>query len=163
MSRLSHTIYLGVIAILIAVITCLLDDMANGPERNLGTIAVLPFATMNQEESAVRFTDSITAKIEQAFALEPALQLAPRAAVEAALDTRDGIDAIGRALGVENILEGSVRVQGDRIRITAQVIQVKSDDHLWAETWDRDVADVDAIVAEIAKQVIALSVNSNAG
>ncbi len=60
---------------------------------------------------------------------------------------------IGRALGVANVLEGSVQRAGNRVRVNAQLIDARNDAHLWAQTYDRDLADVFAIQSEIAKAI----------
>jgi adenylate cyclase len=63
------------------------------------------------------------------------------------------IPQIAEQLGVEHVLEGSVRMAGERVRITTQLIEVETDSHLWSETYDRDLADIFAVQDEIAAKV----------
>src|SRR5207247_3410023 len=70
-------------------------------------------------------------------------------------DTARNLREIARQLGVAHVLEGSVQRAGNRVRVSAQLIDARTDTHVWAERYDRDLADVFAIKSEIAKQIVA--------
>jgi TolB-like protein/lipoprotein NlpI len=118
------------------------------------SIAVLPFANMSSDEEQEYFSDGLTEELLNLLAKIPELKVTSRTSAFFYKGKDIQIADIGRDLNVGHILEGSVRKSGNRIRITAQLIEVDGDAHLWSETWDRDLDDVFAIQDEIAAAVV---------
>lgn len=121
------------------------------PERS---IAVLPFVNMSSDPEQEYFSDGISEELLNLLAKIPQFQVAGRTSSFKFKGRNDDLRLIGKSLGVMNILEGSVRKNGDRIRITAQLIRVDSGFHLWSETYDRDLTDIFAVQDEIAAAVV---------
>jgi TolB-like protein/DNA-binding winged helix-turn-helix (wHTH) protein/Tfp pilus assembly protein PilF len=123
------------------------------PEKS---IAVLPFANLSDEKENAFFTEGVQDDILTALAKLADLKVISRTSVSnyAAGPGRD-LRAIGQELGVANILEGSVRRVGGKVRVTAQLIEMRTNTHLWAETYDRELTDVFAIQSDIAQQIAA--------
>lgn len=117
-------------------------------------IAVLPFANMSADPENEYFSDGMTEEIISAIAKIPGLQVASRSSCFAfkgkAVDTRE----VGEKLGVGSVLEGSVRKIGNRIRVTAQLVNAQSGHHLWSETYDRQLEDVFEIQEEISRAIV---------
>jgi TolB-like protein len=118
------------------------------------SIAVLPFVNMSSDAEQEFFSDGITEEILNALASEKSLKVAGRTSSFAFKGQNDDLRRIGDALGVDHILEGSVRKAGTQIRITAQLIQVDNGFHIWSETYDRELTDVFAIQDEIATEIL---------
>ncbi len=124
---------------------------AAAPEKS---IAVLPFDNLSRDPDNAFFTDGVQDEILTDLAKIADLKVISRSSVmqyksEAARDLRK----IGRELGVVHLLEGSVQRANNRVRVNAQLIDARNDAHLWAQTYDRDLADVFAIQSEIAKAI----------
>ena len=122
--------------------------------RNDNSIAVLPFVNMSSDPEQEFFSDGITEQILNALASVQELKVAGRTSSFAFKGKNDDLRRIGEALGVENILEGSVRKSGTTVRITAQLVQVEDGFHLWSGTYDRELTDVFAIQDEIANEIL---------
>jgi TolB-like protein/class 3 adenylate cyclase len=123
------------------------------------SVAVLPFDDMSPNADQEYFADGMTEEIINALARLPDLRVVARTSAFAFKGKDADIRTIGEQLGVKNVVEGSVRRSGERLRVTAQLISVADGYHLWSETYDRDVADVFAIQEEVATKVAeALSV-----
>jgi len=118
-------------------------------------LAVLPFENLSGDSDQEYFSDGLTEEmISRLGNLHPErLGVIARTSVMRYKDTRKAIDEIGRELGVNYILEGSVRRAADRIRVTAQLIQVADQTHLWADNYDRNVVDVFSVQSEVAGRV----------
>jgi serine/threonine-protein kinase len=114
-------------------------------------IAVLPFANMSPDPENEYFSDGITEDITAQLTKIRGLRVMSRTSMMRYKKRPDSIPEMGRELGVSHVLEGSVRRAGSRLRIVAQLIDASSDEHLWAETWDRDMTDVFAIQSEVAE------------
>jgi serine/threonine protein kinase/tetratricopeptide (TPR) repeat protein len=119
------------------------------------SIAVLPFRNMSTGADAEYFSDGMTEEIINALAGIDALQVASRTSAFAFKGKDTDIRQIGRDLGVRTVLEGSVRQAGQRLRITAQLIDVSNGYHLWSERFDREMQDVFAVQDEIALAIAA--------
>jgi TolB-like protein len=120
---------------------------------------VLPFDDMSASGDQEYFADGMTEEIIGALARLPDLRVVARTSAFAFKGKDADIRTIGEQLGVRNVVEGSVRRSGERLRVTAQLISVADGYHLWSETYERDVADVFAIQEEVATKVAeALSV-----
>ena len=119
------------------------------------SIAVLPFADMSREKDQAYFCEGIAEEIINALCRLSGLKVTSRTAsflfgASTATDPRE----IGRRLGVETILEGSVRKSGNRLRITAQLAETAQGFHLWSESFDRELKDVFEIQEEIARNIV---------
>jgi adenylate cyclase len=116
-------------------------------------IAVLPFANISADPEDEYFADGMTEELISKFSRLHHLSVIARTSVMQYKDTGKSVAEIGRELQVGTILEGSVRKAGDRLRITAQLIDVASQAHLWSEDYDRDLTDVFAIQSDVAQHV----------
>jgi adenylate cyclase len=119
------------------------------------SIAVLPFDDMSPEGDQEYFSDGIAEELLNVLARVPELRVTSRTSSFAFKGQALEVPEIARRLKVGHVLEGSVRKAGNQIRITAQLIDARSDTHLWSETWDRELVNVFAIQDEIAKAVVA--------
>lgn len=117
------------------------------------TLAVLPFVNMSSDPEQEYFSDGITEEILNVLAGMRGLRVTSRTSAFAFKGQNLEIPAIAERLGVDHVLEGSVRKAGTRIRITAQLIEVDTDTHLWSQTYDRDIEDIFAIQDEISKAI----------
>jgi TolB-like protein len=118
------------------------------------SIAVLPFHNLSEEKANAYFADGVQDQILTDLSQIADLKVISRTSVmqyksEAARNLRE----IGQQLGVAHLLEGSVQRSANKIRVNAQLIDARTDAHVWAETYDRDLADVFAIQSEIAKTI----------
>jgi TolB-like protein len=118
------------------------------------SIAVLPFENMSSDSEQEYFSDGLTEELLNLLAKIPELKVTSRTSAFFYKGKDIKLSDVGRELDVDHILEGSVRKSGQKIRITAQLIEVNSDAHLWSATWDRDLDDVFAIQDEIAAKVV---------
>lgn len=119
------------------------------------SIAVLPFVNMSGDLENEYFSDGIAEEILNLLTKLPQLRVASRTSSFLFKGERINIPEVGANLGVNTILEGSVRRAQDRVRITAQLIEVHTDSHLWSETYDRELKDVFAIQDDIARSIVA--------
>ena len=118
------------------------------------SIAVLPLANMSADPENEYFSDGMTEEIINALAKVPGLQVASRTSCFAFKGKEVDIRQVGEKLGVASLLEGSVRKIGNRIRITAQLVNVENGYQLWSETYDRQLEDVFAIQDEISRAIV---------
>jgi adenylate cyclase len=116
-------------------------------------IAVLPFANLSAAQDNEYFSDGITEDILTRLSDVPGLRVTSRTSAMGYKGTTRNLRQIGEELGVAYLLEGSVRRVEDRVRITAQLIDARSDAHLWSESYDRDLDDIFAIQSEIATAI----------
>ncbi len=120
------------------------------------SIAVLPFENLSSDPSKDYFSDGVSEEILNMLAKVDGLSVAARTSSFAFRDKRDDIRTIGSELGVDTVLEGSVRWadDGERVRITAQLIDASSGYHLWSDNFDRDLQDIFEVQSEIAKAIV---------
>ena len=123
------------------------------PAVSSKSIAVLPFADLSPQRDQEYFSDGMSEEILNALAQVNDLKVAGRTSSFYFKGKDQSLQTIGSALGVANILEGSVRKQGERVRITAQLIQVADGFHLWSETYDGDMSDVFELQERIARAI----------
>ncbi len=114
------------------------------------TIAVLPFLNLSTSKENEYFSDGMTEEIINALAKISSLKVTSRTSSFLFKDKNISIKQIGKELGVSTVLEGSVRLSGNTIRITAQLIQAEEDFHFWSETWDRKLENIFEIQDEIS-------------
>lgn len=119
------------------------------------SIAVLPFLNMSADPAQEYFSDGITEEILNLLARVRELRVISRSSSFSFKNQDIDIPAVARQLDVAHVLEGSVRKAGERVRITAQLIEARTDTQLWSETYDRTVEDVFDTQADIAEQVVA--------
>jgi TolB-like protein/Tfp pilus assembly protein PilF len=118
------------------------------------SIAVLPFADLSKDKDQQYFTDGLSEELLNLLVRVDELRVASRTSSFAYRGSTLSIPEISKALNVGHILEGSVRKDGDRIRITAQLIEAGTDRHLWSENFDREFVDIFSIQDEIANAIV---------
>jgi TolB-like protein/thioredoxin-like negative regulator of GroEL len=117
------------------------------------SIAVLPFANLSTDPENAYFADGLTEEVTTNLSKVRALRVTSRRSSSSIRDTTTGVKIVAEQLGVRYIVEGSVRRAGDRLRITAQLIDAKTDDHIWADTFNGTVEDVFAIQERLARVI----------
>ncbi|HEX9250956.1 MAG TPA: adenylate/guanylate cyclase domain-containing protein [Ignavibacteriaceae bacterium] len=117
------------------------------------SIAVLPFINMSSDADNEYFSDGMTEEILNALAKVDKLHVTSRTSSFAFKGKNVDIREIGKQLAVKTVLEGSVRKVGNRVRVTAQLIETKSGYHKWSETYERDIEDIFAVQDEIARTI----------
>jgi adenylate cyclase len=118
------------------------------------SVAILPFVDMSPERDQEYFCDGIAEEIINALCCMRNLRVASRTSSFQFKGHAADVREIGRTLGVGSVLEGSVRKAGNRVRITTQLVSTADGYHLWSESFDRDLADVFALQAEIAQHML---------
>jgi len=116
----------------------------------LPSIAVLAFENMSPDPSNAFFAEGISEEILNVLARIKGMRVASRTSAFSFSGRDTPVFEIGELLGVDHVLEGSVRKQGNKVRITAQLIEAGSDKHLWSKTYDRDLVDIFAVQEDIA-------------
>jgi len=119
------------------------------------SIAVLPFINMSADKAQDYFADGLAEELLDLLARTPGLQVIARTSSFAFKGKSDDIPTIAAKLKVANILEGSVRKSGNRLRVTAQLIRADTNDHVWSDTFERELSDVFKVQDEIAGDVMA--------
>lgn len=130
------------------------NEAESSSAPNDASIAVLPFADLSENNNREYFADGISEEILNVLAQARGMKVAGRTSSFAFKGRNEDLREIGRILDVAHILEGSVRSQGDKVRVTAQLIQVSDGFHLWSDTYDRDLADIFAVQDDIAQQIL---------
>ena len=131
---------------------------ANEPATTSIGIAVLPFADLSQDGDQEYLGDGVAEEILNVLAGVDGLKVTSRTSAFAFKDQNRPIPEIAEILGVSHVVEGSIRKQNDKVRITAQLIDVSDDTHLWSKTYDSDLSDIFRLQDEIAEQIaLALS------
>ena len=132
------------------------DVKANGGKTKARpSIAVLPFANLSADPDSEYFADGVAEDIINALTRIRSLDVVSRTSAFAFKGRNQDMREIGKQLEVGNVLEGSVRKAGTRLRLNAQLIDVNSGYHLWSDRYDRELADVFAIQDEIAENIVA--------
>jgi len=128
------------------------------------SIAVLPFVNMSDDPGNEYFADGLSEEILNLLARIPDLKVIGRTSSFAFKGKNDDLRMIGQTLGVNKVLEGSVRRQGEQVRITAQLIEVSDGSHIWSDTFDRTLTDIFVIQDDVAAAIIGalqIHVSSN--
>ncbi len=125
------------------------DEPASDP-----SIAVLPFTDMSPEQDQGYFSDGISEELLNVLVKVKGLKVASRTSSFTYKGSKESLAEIASDLKVDHVLEGSVRKAGNRVRITAQLIDANTDRHLWSETFDRELVDIFAIQDEIANAIV---------
>jgi len=129
------------------------DVGATAPER-VPSIAVLPFTDMSPERDQAYFCEGIAEELINALTQIEGLRVAARTSAFQYKNKESDVRKIGNELGVRTVLEGSVRKAANRLRITAQLVNVSDGYHLWSEKYDRDLEDIFAIQDEISLAIV---------
>ena len=127
--------------------------IAGAINANLKSIAVLPFVAMSQSAEDGYFADGLSEEIINALTTLPDLLVTARTSAFHFKGRDVPVPEIAKTLGVAHVVEGSVRRSGDNLRITAQLIRASDGFHLWSQTYDRPVADIFAVQADIAANI----------
>jgi serine/threonine-protein kinase len=137
------------------VVTALRSQEAPAPlaRRPDPSIGVLPFANMSADAEDAYFADGITEEIINVLAQVDGLRVAARTSCFAFKGKNEDLRVVGEKLGVQHVLEGSIRKAGPRLRITAQLIKAADGYHVWSERYDRELVDVFALQDEIAAAI----------
>jgi TolB-like protein/Flp pilus assembly protein TadD len=117
------------------------------------SIAVLPLANLSPDPENEYFSDGLTEDILTQLSRIRRLKVISRTSVMQYKRTQKNVREIGRELGVATVLEGSVRKAGNKVRISVQLIDAGTDEHLWSETYDRELTDIFAIQSDVARQI----------
>ncbi len=118
------------------------------------SVAVLPFVNMSTDPENEYFADGLSEEIINALVKVPGLKVSARTSAFSFKGRQVDIRHIADALGVANIVEGSVRRAGNRVRITAQLIAASDGNHLWSQRYDRDMVDIFAVQDEISRAIV---------
>jgi adenylate cyclase len=129
------------------------ERVAPVPEISPHSVAVLPFANLSPDPENAYFADGIAEEVLNILARIEGLRVASRTSSFSLRGTAIDVPEIAARLGVAHVLEGSVRRQGPRVRISAQLIDARSDQQLWSETYDRELEDIFAIQEQIAQAI----------
>ena len=122
----------------------------NTADDTLRSVAVLPFVNMSSDPEQEYFSDGLSEELLNRLAQNDQLRVAARTSSFQFKGKNQDISDIGRQLKVDHVLEGSVRKASNRLRVTAQLIQVDSGYHLWSDTYEREINDIFAIQDDIA-------------
>jgi TolB-like protein len=121
--------------------------------KDAASIAVLPFVNMSSDPEQEYFSDGLSEEILNALAAIPGLYVPARTSSFQFKGQAGDVAKFAALLGVASILEGSVRKSGNRVRITAQLVNAKDGYHLWSQTFDRDLTDIFAVQEEISRAI----------
>ncbi|HEX5316051.1 MAG TPA: tetratricopeptide repeat protein, partial [Candidatus Kapabacteria bacterium] len=148
-----------VIAALILAFALDLNHLPGHASRNghprISSIAVLPLQNLSHDPEQEYFSDGMTDELITEIAKVNRLRVISHTSVNRYRDTKLSLPEIASELGVEGVVEGTVMRSGNHVRITAQLIDARSDQHIWAESYDRDFKDVLDMQAEVARQIAA--------
>jgi TolB-like protein/Tfp pilus assembly protein PilF len=121
------------------------------PSANDTSIAVLPFADMSPGKDQEYFSDGLAEQLIHELAKKPGIKVVGRSSAFQFKGKNEDLRAVGRKLGVANVLEGSVRRDGNHVRITAELIKADNGFQLWSQTYDREIKDIFAVQDEISR------------
>jgi len=116
-------------------------------------VAVLPFTNISHDQQDEYFADGVTEELITAISQVHELKVIARTSTARYKGTPKSVAEIGRELGVGSVLEGSTRMAGNKVRVTAQLIDTSTEEHIWANNYDRQLDDIFSIQSEIAKSV----------
>src|SRR5437016_5208412 len=119
------------------------------------SIAVLPFESLSQDKHNAYFADGIQDEILARLSKIADLKVISRTSTQKYKSAPSNLREIAQQLGVANVLEGSVQKAGDQVRITVQLINARTDNHLWADTYDRKMTDIFGVESDVAQKIAA--------
>ena len=129
------------------------SDRTGGENWDRKRIAVLPFSNISPDPTDEYFAEGMTEELINTISHNHQLKVIARTSVARFKGTQKSVSEIGKEIGVGSILEGSVRKAGNKIRVTAQLIDAATEEHVWSDNYDRQLDDVFSIQSEIAKSV----------
>ncbi len=129
--------------------------LGRAPSPRIESLAVLPLANLSGDASQEYFADGMTEELITQLAQVTALKVISRTSVMRYKGTKESSPQIARALGADALIEGSIRREGDRVRITVQLIEGRSDRHLWAEDYQREMRGILALQSSVARAIAA--------
>jgi serine/threonine-protein kinase len=145
---------LGVVELQNALDETVAHEVAARRRRRIPSVAVLPFENLGPDQDLEYFCNGLAEELLTGLGKVPGLRVASRTSSNHVTRTETDIRNICRLLDVDAVLEGTVRKAGDRVRISAQLVNAEDGCHLWSEGYDRDTADVIAVQDEIARSVV---------
>ncbi len=146
----------AVIAALLVIVIGLViifKPFSREPEKNRKSIAVLPFKNMSDSKEDEYFSDGITEDIITQLTYIAELKVISRTSIMQYKNTSKNLRDIARELDVATVLEGSVRRASNQVRIVAQLIDAANDEHVWAQTYDKEMTQIFAIQSDVAQQI----------
>src|SRR5438132_6669217 len=156
-------IYVVVIGAAISIALFFIGRYSAGPNRSAmsaapqgKSIAVLPFVNMSADRNDEYLSDGVSEELITALSKITGLQVKARTSSFAFKGKNEDIQKIGEQLHVSHLLEGSVAKAGNKLRITAQLIKISDGNHLWSDTYDREMQDIFAVRSEVAQQVAGI-------
>lgn len=149
---------IGIVAVVLVLFATLMfylgrETKAPAVANDKTAIAVLPFANLSADKDQEYFSDGLSEELVNVLAKNPKLQVTSRTSAFSFKGKEVDIKTIAQKLNVTHVLEGSVRKAGNELRITAQLIEVATDSHLWSQTYDRKMENIFAVQDEIAASV----------
>ena len=129
------------------------DGPVTAGDRATPSVAVLPFLNLSADPENDFFADGVTEDVITNLSKIRSIKVISRTSVMAFKKREQSPREIGQKLGASTLLEGSIRRAGNRVRIVAQLIDARTDEHLWADTYDRDLTDIFAIQTDVALQI----------
>lgn len=154
-SRILVPSLVAALVIVLVVLAVYLLSRNQSDDLRDKSIAVLPFETLSGEEGNEYFAAGVTEDVISHLSKIQGIRVISRTTVMKYRDTERVLPEIARELGVAMVLEGSVRLEDDRVRISSQLIDARTDLHLWAETYDRSLDDIFEIQTDVAKRIAA--------
>lgn len=160
LARRSKYLIWGVSALAVVLVISLVyqgfgRSLASSMRGPIRSIAVLPLNNLSGDPSQDYFADGVTEEITTYLAQVAPLRVISHTSVVQYKGTRKSLAAIGRELGVDAVVEGGVLRSGDRVRITAQLIRAAADEHLWAESYEREAKDILGLQEDLARDISA--------
>jgi TolB-like protein/Tfp pilus assembly protein PilF len=153
--RITAAIGAAVVVLLALIVWWVRSPTSGGQGADAASIAVLPFADMSSAQDQQYFSDGISEQVLDVLAQVKDLRVAGRTSSFAFKGQNKDLREIGEILNVGYIVEGSIRKDGNKIRVTAQLIKAKDGYHQWSNTYDRDLTDIFAVQDEIAKAIVS--------
>lgn len=151
--RRRNVMMLAAAAVILGIIVALFAMPRASARKIDKSIAVLPFESLSDEKENAYFADGIQDDILTNLSKIGDLKVISRTSVLQYRGKPTNVREIGKALGVSNVLEGSVRRSGNKVRVNVQLIDANTDEHIWANDYDRDVTDVFAIQSDLAQSI----------
>ena len=151
--RRQNIIMLIATGVVVSAIDWIFPSPSSSARKIDKSIAVLPFENLSDEKENAYFADGVQDDVLTNLSKISDLRVISRTSVMQYRGRPTNLREIGKALGVSNILEGSVRRSGNRVRVNVQLIDANTDEHVWADDYDRDVTDVFAIQSDLAHEI----------
>jgi len=154
----SLTYSIAALSVLLAVLILALPvwkRLRSAGAEPIRSLAVLPLQNLSADPAEEYFADGMTEALITDLAKIPGLKIISRTSIMRYKDSHEGLPQIAEELGVDGIIEGAVLRSGDRVRITAQLVRAATDQHMWAESYERDLRDLVALQDEVSRSIAA--------